>query len=148
MDPRLLMSRMTERGKARMTEGTSVEDDRKESLELADPAHFHEVAFEVEELRVGFAHLVGKRDLGAEPEHRDRAIEQRGLQDAGLVLAGGIVGHKREPLALVIRPPELAAQAHGKSPTATPRSCPPASSTRHSSTGEPWPPAADSPPAG
>ena len=40
--------------------------------ELPHPAHFHEVAFEVEELRVGFADLVGKRDLRAEPEHRDR----------------------------------------------------------------------------
>ena len=56
-------------------------------LELPDPAHFHEVAFEVEQLRVGFAHLVGKRDLGAEPVHRDRAVQQRGLQDTGLVLA-------------------------------------------------------------
>ena len=69
-----------------MTEGTSVEDDRKESLELADPAHFHEVTFEVEHLRVGIAHLVGKRDLGAEAEHRDRAVQERGPQDAGLVL--------------------------------------------------------------
>ena len=58
-----------------------------ESSELPDPAHFHEVTFEVEELRVGFAQLVGKRDLGAEPEHRDRAVEERGLQDPGLVLA-------------------------------------------------------------
>ena len=87
-------------GEGRMTEGTSVEDDRKESLELADPAHFHEVTFEVEQLRVGFAHLVGKRDLGAEPEHRDRAVEQRGLQDAGLVLAGAeLSGYERKPPA-------------------------------------------------
>ena len=83
MDPRLLMSRMTEGekagmtegGKARMTEGTSVEDDRKESLKLPHPAHFHEVAFEVEDLRVGFAQLVGKRDLGAEAVHRQRAVQ-------------------------------------------------------------------------
>ena len=57
------------------------------SLELPHPAHFNEVAFEVPQLRVGFADLVGKRDLGAEPEHRDRAVEQRGRQDAGLVFA-------------------------------------------------------------
>ena len=86
-------ARMTEGGKARMTEGTSVEDDRKESLELPHPAHFHEVAFEVEQLRVGIADLVGKRDLRAEPVHRDRAVEQRGPQDPGLVPAGGVVGH-------------------------------------------------------
>ena len=49
-----------------------VEDDKKESLELPHPAHFYEVAFEVEELRVGFADLVGKHDLGTEPEHGDR----------------------------------------------------------------------------
>ena len=58
------------------------------SLKLPHPAHFYEVAFEVVELRVGFAHLVGKRDLGAEAEHRDRAVQQRGLQDTGPVLAG------------------------------------------------------------
>ena len=100
-----------------MTEGTSVEDDRKESLELADPAHFHEVTFVVEHLRVGLAHLVGKRDLGAEPEHCNRAVEQRGLQDAGLVLAGsGIIGDERNPPALVIRPSELAAESYCKAP--------------------------------
>ena len=75
-----------------MTEGTSAQDDRKESLELADPAHFHEVTFVVEHLRVGLAHLVGKRDLGAEAVHRQRAIEDRGLQDPGLVRAGGVIG--------------------------------------------------------
>ena len=64
----------------------STEEGRRS--ELPDPAQFHEVAFEVPQLRVGFADLVGKRDLGTEPEHRDRAVEQRGLQDAGLVLAG------------------------------------------------------------
>ena len=66
-------------------------------LKLPDPAHFHEVAFEVEELRVGFAHLVGKRDLGAEPVHRDRAVQQRSLQDPDLVCAGGIIGARTEP---------------------------------------------------
>ena len=40
--------------------------------ELPHPAHFHEVALEVEQLRVGIADLVGKRDLRAEPVHRDR----------------------------------------------------------------------------
>ena len=86
------------------------------SLELPHPAHFHEVTFVVEQLRVGFAHLVGKRDLGAEAVHRDRAIEERGLQDPGLVLAGGVIGNERSPPALVIRPPELAAEANGKAP--------------------------------
>ena len=55
-------------------------------------------------------------DLGAEPVYRDRAIEQRGLQDTGLVLAGGIIDHERRPLALVVRPPELGTGAHGKAP--------------------------------
>ena len=63
-------------------------------------------------LRVGFADLVGKGDPGAEPEHRDRAVEERGPEDAGLVLAGRVVRHEREPPALVVRPPELAAEAH------------------------------------
>ena len=116
-------------------------------LELPHPAHFHEVAFEVEELRVGFAHLVGKRDLGAEPVHRDRAVQQRGLQDAGLVLAGGVIDHERRPPALVIRPPELAAEAHGKAPRQRhvrphPRPVP------GIAPGVRRPPAADSPPAG
>ena len=35
----------------------------KSKLELPDPAHFYEVALEVPQLRVGFADLVGKRDL-------------------------------------------------------------------------------------
>ena len=95
---------------------TSACGDETPHSELPDPAHFHEVAFEVEQLRVGFAHLVGKRDLGAEPEHRDRAVQQRGPQDAGLVLASRVIDHERRPLALVIRPPELAAEAHGKAP--------------------------------
>ena len=77
--------------------GTSVEDDRRESLKQADPAHFHEVTFVVEHLRVGLAKIVGVQDLGAEPVHRDRAVEQRGLQDAGLVLAGGVVGREHPP---------------------------------------------------
>ena len=82
-------------------------------LKLPDPAHFHEVALEVEQLRVGFADLVGKHDLGAEPEYRDRAVEQRGLKNPGLVLSGRrVIGQKRPPPALVIRPPELAAEAH------------------------------------
>ena len=55
---------------------------------MADPAHFYEVAFEVERLGVGRAELVGKRELGAEAEDRQAAVEQRGAQDAGLVLAG------------------------------------------------------------
>ena len=141
MDPRLLMSRMTEGGKARMTEGTSVEDDRKESLELAHPAHFYEVAFEVEQLRVGIADLVGKRDLRAEPVDRDRAVEERGPQDPGLVPAGGAIGPERlRPPGLEIRPPELAAQAHGKAPRQRHVRRPPASNTRHCSSGAPCAP--------
>ena len=52
---------------SKMTKKTKTKE-----LKLPDPAHFYEVAFEVQQLRVGFAHLVGKRDLRAEPEHRDR----------------------------------------------------------------------------
>ena len=70
---------------------------KKGISELPDPAHFYEVAFEVPQLGVGFADLVGKRELRAEPEHRDRAVEQRGLQDPGVVLAGGVIGHEWEP---------------------------------------------------
>ena len=91
-----------------MTEG-DVEDDSRESLKLPDPAHFHEVAFEVEQLRVGFADLVGKRDLRAEPVHRDRAVQQRGLQDTGLALTGRRVirDERNRPPVLVIRAAEL-----------------------------------------
>ena len=100
---------------SRMTEGVGKED-RRAFLELADPAEFYEVAFEVEELGVGFADLVGIRDLGAEPVHRERAVEQGDSQDPGLVVAGGVVGHEGIPSALEIRPPELGAQAHGETP--------------------------------
>ena len=98
-----------------MTEGVGKED-RRAFLELADPAEFYEVAFEVEELGVGFAELVGIRDLGAEAVHREGAVEQGDPQDPGLVVAGGVVGHERTPPALEIRPSELGAQAHGKAP--------------------------------
>ena len=81
---------------SRMTEGVGKED-RRAFLELADPAEFYEVAFEVEELGVGFADLVGIRDLGAEPEDREGAVQQGDPQDAGLVVAGGVVGHERSP---------------------------------------------------
>ena len=66
-------------------------------LELADPAEFYEVAFVVEELRVGFAELVGIGELGAEAVDRDRAVQQRGPKDPGLIPAGGVVGHERSP---------------------------------------------------
>ena len=86
-------------------------------LELADPAHFYEVALVVEGLGVGFAELVGIRELGAEAEDRQGAVEERDAQDAGLVLARGRVVHdERIPPGFVIRPPELGAQAHGKAP--------------------------------
>jgi hypothetical protein len=45
---------MTEAGRGRISE-------------LPDPAHFQEVAFEVPQLRVGFADLAGKRDWGLNP---------------------------------------------------------------------------------
>ena len=45
--------------------GTTPRENR--FLKLPHPAHFHEVTFVVEQLRVGFADLVGKRDLGTEP---------------------------------------------------------------------------------
>ena len=90
---------------------------RGRKLELADPAEFDEVAFVVERLRVGFAELVGERELRAEAEHRQPAVEQRGPEDAGLVPARRrVIGDERSPPGLEIRPPELAAEAHGKAP--------------------------------
>ena len=76
-------------------------------LELPDPAHFYEVALEVVELRVGFADLVGERDLGAEAVDRQGAVQERGLQDPSLVLAGGVNGRERKPVACVIGAAEL-----------------------------------------
>ena len=76
-------------------------------LKLPNPAHFHEVALEVPQLRIGCADLVGKHDLGAEAEHCQRPVQQRGRQDAGLVLAGGVIGDERKPVAFVIGAAEL-----------------------------------------
>ena len=76
-------------------------------LELADPAEFDEVALVVEELGVGFADLVGIRDLGAEAEDREGAVQQRGPEDAGVVFAGNAVGRQEPPPAFVIRAVEL-----------------------------------------
>ena len=91
-----------------MTEEEMIEDDSRESLKLPDPAHFHEVAFEVPQLRVRFADLVGKNDLRAEPVHGQRTVQQRGLKDAGLILAGHrVIRDERMPPVLVIRAAEL-----------------------------------------
>ena len=93
--------------------GEGVKDDgrgRGRISELADPAEFDEVALEVEQLRVGFANLVGKRDLGAEAVDRQAAVQERGPQDPGVVMAGGVVGHERRPPAFEVRPPELGAE--------------------------------------
>ena len=72
--------------------------------------------FTLEQLCVGLAPFVGEHDLGAEAEHRHRAIEPRGWSNPVPVLAGRIISRERKPLALKIRPPELAAGADRKAP--------------------------------
>ena len=64
---------------------------------------------EVVQLRIGLADLGGKRDLRAEPVHGQRTVQQRGLKDAGLILAGHRVirDERNSPPVLVIRAAEL-----------------------------------------
>ena len=80
-----------------------------EKARTAGPSAFPEVALEVVQVRVGLADLGGKRDLRAEPAHRGRAVQQRGLQDTGLVLTGRRVirDERNRPPVLVIRAAEL-----------------------------------------